>query len=80
MKLKREHIVPGLTVSVKENHTLILDAYRYLFGESKGLPGGRFLTVVAGPRKVEGINLVRVKIDEYEFEVYYCDLLRECEG
>lgn len=80
MKPKREHIVPGAVLTVRKGHKLTMNAYRMLFGEAWDMLDGGVCHVVTGPRKVEGINLVRVKVNSVEeFEVFYCDVIKHCE-
>jgi hypothetical protein len=80
MKPKRKDIVPGAILTVRKGHKLTLDAYRMLSGGSWDMLDGGICHVITGPRKLEGINLVRVKVNaEQEFEVFYCDVLKHCE-
>lgn len=80
MKLKRENIVPGVTVQLKSGHELSLNPHLIMFpGMGFTLLGSGTVKVLSLPRKIDGINLVRVEVGGKEYEVYYCDILNHCE-
>lgn len=79
-KPRRKDIVPGTLLTVRQGKSLTIDSHLYLSVVSSELLGGTSVIVVTGPRKRDGINLVRVRIDEYhEHECFYCDVLKQCE-
>ncbi len=80
-KLKNRDIVPGQCLVVRTNRTLDLDPHLILSGRTRTLPDHTILIVVSRPRKLDGINLVRVRINEAdEYECYYCDIVSNCCG
>ncbi len=79
-RVKREHVVPGQILVVKPRRVLTLDPHLMLSGKSWDMLDGGVLHVVSKPRKIDGINLVRVQVNQSEqFECYYCDILSRCE-
>lgn len=79
MEVKRADVVPGRTFLVRQDHVLTLDAHRFAFCEDRPLGAGCRLTVLTAPRKIDGINLVRVRVGDIECETFYCDVLKHCE-
>lgn len=90
-KLKRVDIRPDLILEVKPGKVLDLDACYILSRTVVIVPSGTRLRVVTKPRKLDGINIVRVRRDAgpymsgrpddtNEYEVYYCDLVNNCES
>lgn len=57
----------------------MLNAHRFAFGDDRTIIAGINLTIVTLPRKVEGINLVRVLMNGDEYETFYCDILKHCD-
>lgn len=79
MKLTKEQIVPGQVLKVKAGKDLHLDAPYMLSGSHLMAEGGQ-LVVVTKPRKRDGINLVRVKVNsDDEYECFYTDIVYKCE-
>lgn len=76
-KIKKEHVVPRALFRTKNGHHLALDAHMLLFGKSKSVAG--YVTILTLPRKVEGVNLVRVAFGGSEYECFYSDVLKHCE-
>lgn len=79
MEVKHADVVPGRVVTVRQGHVLTLNAYRLAFGDDRPLLAGERLTLITTPRKVGGINLVRVLVGVHEYETFYCDILKHCE-
>lgn len=78
--MKRADVVPGVVLEVRAGKTLSIDPHMYLFGKSWELPEGAQLVVVTPPRKKDNINLVRVKLNQFdEHECFYCDILTQCQ-
>lgn len=92
--MKGGFVKPGLIVHVVAPHTGLPAAYggnepkEYVAmqtGEMLGffnpciqLKPGDNVVIVKAPRKVGGINLVRVRRGEIEGEVYWCELRASC--
>jgi hypothetical protein len=81
-KIKREHVILGLLVVVRKGHRLTLNAHRTFMKDCNvfDMLEGGMLAVVTKPRKIDNINLVRVRVNSKdEYEVFCCDLLNHCE-
>ena len=78
MRPTRADIIVNKCLTVKSGHTLSLDAHLFAFGRTVSLSTGE-LTVLTPPRKIDGINLVRVLTGGQEYETFYCDVLKHCE-
>jgi hypothetical protein len=79
-KPRRVDIEPGRLLVVRTNRTLELDPHLILSGRTRTVPDHTSLIVISRPRKQDGINLVRVRINEIdEFECYYCDVVNNCD-
>lgn len=80
VKLTRKDVVPDQVITVKNGHSLTLDAWLCLSNRAIELWEGASLIIMTKPRKIQNINLVRVKVNvQGEYEVFYCDLLTHCE-
>lgn len=81
--MKKEEVVPGTVIEVLStcapgypNHEGLMawrDHETIGFGGILIVPG-TIVTVLSRPRRVGGINLVRVDADGVECEAYYCDV------
>jgi hypothetical protein len=76
---KRKDIVPGHMLFVRKGKALRLNAYLMLSGMMHVLDDNGVVFTLTKPRKIDGVNLVRVRVENTEYEVFYCDLLRNCE-
>ncbi len=78
--MKRAQVKPGQETRVKKKHELTLNASLCCFGVTKKIAEDARVSIVSFPRKKEGINLVRVKVDDgREYECFYCDVIKNCE-
>jgi hypothetical protein len=78
---KKEDIVPGTVLRVTRNtntgYNVAIDAHLMFSGKEVPVAIGDELEVVRkASKKIDGINLVRVKrfSDNIEGEMYYCDV------
>lgn len=85
MPMDRTEVVIGARARVKNvyptRHTTSFDINPHLMlsGQQTPLVSEEVLIVLSRPRRIDGINLVRVRrADGLEGEVYYCDIANRC--
>jgi hypothetical protein len=84
--LKRQDVIPGQSVAViHDGKRGMTDAFLLNHHEMLTRPGGmrpllagEVLEVLSKPRKLDGINLVKVRVGTLEGHVYYTDLVNRC--
>jgi hypothetical protein len=80
IKPKKNDIVPGQMLVVRPGTVLPLNPHDMLMtGKCVGLEAGEELTIVRGPHKLMGINLVTIQlVDLSQYECFYIQTLQCC--
>lgn len=84
--LSRQDVVPGRTVKVVHDgkrgmtDSFMLNGYQMLTnpGSLRPILAGDVLEILSKPRRLDGINLVKVRFGQTEGHVYYTDLVNRC--
>lgn len=84
--LKRQDVVPSRTVTVVHDgkrgmtDAFMLNHHQMLTdpGSMRPILAGDVLELLSKPRRLDGINLVKVRLGKVEGHVYYTDLVNRC--
>lgn len=86
-RLERSDLVPGARIAVvytdvevAKDRPLELDPHLGLSGRNREITGPTGMTVVRGPHRSQGVNLVTVSVDGLPgtHEMFYCDIVSCC--